>query len=404
VRPLESISNGSFRAAFVLFALFVPFSIAGMNFSIGLAALAWALWIIDRRGARVRPDALALASIALALSAVPAVFLSENVSRAAHDWRSYWELAILFMVGAHVARVGVRETAFWTMALASVGACLVAYVQRAGGLELGPIHIGAEHRVSGTMFTMTFAGILYQLVLFNTAAAFNPHLGRRRLLLGAIVAMEFVALLFTVTRGAWIALAVGAIVLALLLRRRGAFVAAAAMIVGVLLFSFAFSTDQGRNIGVNQITTAPADRNTATRLVLWDISWEMFRENPIFGVGMGDYSLEVDRRLRKREVRTTVDTHNVFLHVLATRGLFGFIPFVLYFVILIRSLAGVFSRAGPQSTERYYAAGAIAAVCAVLVGALTENNIDDSEVYMALMFIVGLARSPLGRETPPSAS
>jgi O-antigen ligase len=130
----------------------------------------------------------------------------------------------------------------------------------------------------------------------------------------------------------------------------------------------------------------------------------MFRENPIFGVGMGDYSLEVDRRLRKREVRTTVDTHNVFLHVLATRGLFGFIPFVLYFVILIRSLAGVFSRAGPQSTERYYAAGAIAAVCAVLVGALTENNIDDSEVYMALMFIVGLARSPLGRETPPSAS
>ena len=401
-RSLESISNGAFRAAFVLLGLFVPFSIAGMNFALGLAALAWALWIIDRRGARVRPDGLALASIALALSAVPSVLNSENAPRALNDWRSYWELAICFLVGAHIARVRAREAAFWTMAAASVGACLVAFVQRAGGIDVGPLHIGSAHRVGGTMFTMTFAGILYQLVLFNAAAALSPRFSRRRWLLAGIVAIEFVALLLTMTRGAWIALFAGAAVLCLLVRRRAAVAGVAIALAVAVVFSFVFARDEGRTIAVTELATRPADRNVATRLVLWSISWDLFRDHPVFGVGMGDYTIEADRRLGEREVRTTVDTHNVYLHVLATRGLVGFIPFVLYFVVLLRSLGRVWSRAGPMSIERCYATGTIAAVAAVMVGALTENNVDDSEVFMALMFLVGIARSALGRESPPA--
>ena len=402
-RSLESTSNGAFRAAFVLLGLFVSFSIAGMNFALGLAALAWALWIIDRRGARVRPDGLALASIGLALSAVPAVLLSENMPRALNDWRSYWELAICFLVGAHIARVRVRETAFWAMAAASMGACLVAFVQRAGGLDLGPVHIGAAHRVGGTMFTMTFAGILYQLILFNAAAAFSPRFARQRGWLTLVVALEFTALLMTMTRGAWIALFAGALVLCFLVRKRALVLGTVVALAAALAFSFVFARDQGRTIAVTELATRPADRNVATRLVLWQISWELFREHPVFGVGMGDYTIEADKRLRKREVRTTVDTHNVYLHLLATRGVVGFIPFLIYFVVLLRSLARVYARAGPSLVERYYAAGAIAAVAAVMAGALTENNVDDSEVFMVLMFLVGIARSALARESPPSA-
>lgn len=402
-RSLEGLSNGAFRAAFVLLGLFVPFSIAGMNFALGLAALAWALWIIDRRGARIRPDGLAVASIALAVSALPAVFMSENTARALNDWRSYWELAICFLVGAHIARVRAREAAFWAMTGATAGACLVAFVQRMGGIDAGPIHIGAAHRVGGTMFTMTFAGILYQIVLFTAAAALSARFSRRRWWLAAVVAAGFTALLLTMTRGAWIALFVGAVVLCLLVRRRAVVAGTAIALAAALLFSFVFARDEGRTIAVTELATRPADRNVATRLVLWSISWDLFRDHPVFGVGMGDYTIEADKRLGERKVRTTVDTHNVYLHVLATRGLVGFIPFLLYFVVLLRSLGRVYSRAGPSSLERGYAAGAIAAVTAVLAGALTENNVEDSEVFMVLMFLVGIARSALARESPPPA-
>ncbi|MDH4037048.1 MAG: O-antigen ligase family protein [Candidatus Krumholzibacteria bacterium] len=402
MRSIAGISNGAFRAAFVLFALFAPFSIAGMNFALGLAALAWTLWIIEQRGARVRPDALALASIALAAFALPSILLSENAARALNDWRSYWELSICFLVGASIARVRAREAAFWALAFSASVACVVAFIQRAGGLDAGPIHIGAAHRVGGTMFTMTFAGILYQLILFTGAVALAPRFSRWRWWLAAVVAMEFTALLLTMTRGAWVALFVGAAVLCMMVRRRAAFMATALALAVALLFSFVFARDQGRTIAVTELATRPADRNVGTRLVLWQISWDLFLQHPVFGVGMGDYTIEADRHLRGRKVLTTVDTHNVYLHLLATRGLVGFIPFVLYFVVLLRSLARVYARAGPSSVERYYAAGTVAVVAAILAGALTENNVDDSEVFMVFMFLVGIARSPLARGNPPA--
>jgi hypothetical protein len=56
-------------------------------------------------------------------------------------------------------------------------------------------------------------------------------------------------------------------------------------------------------------------------------------------------------------------------------------------------------RSAPQgSFSMHYAAGALAATAALLVGALTENNIDDAEVFAAFMFLVGVARAYTGDE------
>jgi O-antigen ligase len=124
----------------------------------------------------------------------------------------------------------------------------------------------------------------------------------------------------------------------------------------------------------------------------------MFLDHPLFGVGMGDYSLEAEKRLAERHVRTTVDSHNIFLQILATRGLFGFIPFAGYCVVLVVSLWRLARRADPRSLARFYAIGALGATAAVLAGALTENNLDDAEVFAAFMFVVGLARAQLPSE------
>jgi len=68
--------------------------------------------------------------------------------------------------------------------------------------------------------------------------------------------------------------------------------------------------------------------------------------------------------------------------------------------VLLRSLARIHGRAGPISIDRYYTAGAIAVLAAILVGALSENNVGDSEVFMLMMFLAAIARSSLARESP----
>lgn len=420
---LLTLSTRLFQVAFVALAFFIPFGIAGVNASLALALLAWLLSLVARgpaakgfslhrfaSSARNRfaasprgPDPLVIASIVLVLSAVPSVLMSEDTARAVKDWKSYWQLAVCFLVGAHIARVGVREIAFWTLAASSGAACLLAFVQRAGGFDLGPIHVGAEHRVGGTLYTTTFAGVLYQMIVLHAATVVRPRLGRARRWLIVVVLSEFAALLLTMTRGAWIALFAGITGTVVALRSRALALAGVAALVVLAAFTFLYANDQGRTIAVTSMATSEPDRNVGTRLVLWDMSWEMFREHPLLGVGMGDYSIEAQARLAGRSARTTVDSHNIFLHVLATRGLLGFLPLLAYFVVLIVSLIRIMRGAEPGSRERHYAAGALGVTAAILAGSLTENNIDDSEVFVAFMFIVGLARSAVTSRATPRA-
>ena len=390
---LRSISTRLFQGAFICFALFIPFSIAGENIAIGFAVLAWLLWLVAGRDRSLRWDSLFVASLVLAVSALPSVFMSEDRSRAFTDWQSYWQLLICFLVGAHIARVNVRHRAVGVLLFSAAASCAVAFIQRAGGLHVGPIHIGAEHRVSSTLFTMTLAGILCQLVPFGAAVAMAPQARRFRAWIVVAIVMMFAALLLTMTRGAWIAVIAGLAVTAAMMRSRALSLAAVIALGSLFLFSQAYKSDQGRTLAVDTFATSEADRNVATRLVLWDMSWRMFLDHPLAGVGMGDYSIEAEKRLAERHVRTTVDSHNVYLQILATRGLVGFLPFVGYVAILILSLWKRMRAAPGGSLSRHYAAGALGATAAVLVGALTENNLDDAEVLAAFMFLVGVARA-----------
>ncbi|HXS08986.1 MAG TPA: O-antigen ligase family protein, partial [Candidatus Krumholzibacteria bacterium] len=312
---------------------------------------------------------------------------------------SYWQLLIVFMVGAHIARVGVRERSCAVLLASAVASSCVAFIQRAGGLHVGPIHIGSEHRVSSTLFTMTFAGILCQIIVFIAALAAAPIKTRWRTLITAAAFLMFVALLLTMTRGAWIAVFAGLIAVCVLLRSRVLALATVLAIAVMFLYTHHYRNDQGRTLAVDTFATEQADRNVATRLVLWDISWKMFLDHPLLGVGMGDYSREAEKRLAERHVRTTVDSHNIYLQILATRGLVGFIPFVAYWVVLVMTLWKLARRAVKGSLARHYAIGALGATAAVLVGALTENNIDDAEVFAAFMFLAGLALAQLPAES-----
>jgi len=232
----------------------------------------------------------------------------------------------------------------------------------------------------------------------NAAVAFSRESSPRlRALLAAGVAVQFVALLLTMTRGAWVAAVAGLAAVCALTRSRLAAASAALLVAGMIVFSLAYARDQGRTLSIGALMGSSPDRNVHTRLVLWKTAWTLFRAHPILGVGMGDFTIEADRYLEATGggagVRTTSDSHNVPLQVLATRGLVGFIPFVFYWVTLLRVLAATRRRHPRGSLAHQYAVGALGATVALLVGSLTENNIDDSEVFMAFMFLVGLARS-----------
>jgi putative inorganic carbon (HCO3(-)) transporter len=405
VRPadvnLDTISHRLSQLALIALALFIPFSIAGANIAIGFGLLAWTLSALAVRTGRgpdqdrpsVLRDPLLPVSVLLVVSAFPSVIISEDFTRAINDWSSYWLLLVYFMVAANLSAHRVRETAFWVLFAATIVSSLVAFVQRAGGFDFWFIHIGAKHRAQSTLFTMTFAGILYQAIILNFSVALRKGIkGWRTIVLWAGLAVQFTAIILTVTRGAWVALFAGLAAVCLLIRNKTVLLVSAAAVAVVLVFAFVSADYYGRSLSPVRFVRN-MDIEASTRLVLWDISWDLFKKHPLLGVGMGDFSTEASKLVGDRRVTTITDAHNVYLQVLATSGLVGFLPFVLFWVVLLRTLFRFKRRLEKGSLEWHYAVAAIGVTAAVLFGALTENNVGDEEVFIAFMFILGLTRS-----------
>jgi len=388
--------------SFCALALFVPFSIAGANTAIMFGFLATLVATLTdpaarERYARIKRDPMLIACVLLVLSALPSVFMSENLRRALRDLKSYWILLVYFLVAYNLYSDKLRRIVFWILFGSMTVSSFVALIQYSGGLQLLVFSIAPQtYRPGSTLYNMTFAGILYQLITVNSAVALRYKQFRSRALtLAAGAIIQSAALFVTLTRGAWLACIAGLFSVPLLLRRRILLLAMAFIVVAGVLAAFQNDTIRHRATTIVKSIREPTDDNIATRFVLWDISWQVFKEHPVLGVGMGDYSIAAREYLGGREVLTVVDSHNIYLQMLATRGLVGFIPFVIFWVVLFRVLFDARRsavRAGSRFGE-HYVTGVMAASVAILVGALSENNVDDSEVFICFMLLAGIARS-----------
>ncbi len=396
----EKITRYLWLISFCGLALFIPFSISGANISIGFGFLASiiamiALPDVRRRYMGLFKDPLFIAALLLVVSALPSVFMSENFSRARGDWESYWLLIIYFFVAYNLTSFKLRRGVYWILFASASISCLVSLVQYRGGVDAGFIHIDGEARPASTLFIMTFAGILAQVICVNFCALFRRRrFGRMEGLVVAGLLLQATGLFLTMARGAWVALLGGLVVAVVLLRRRGPLLAAAAILA--VLVAFAATDDRVRRkaASIVQVFNGPTDVNVSTRFVLWDVSWELFKKNPILGVGMGDYTIEAEKLIGERHVETATDSHNVYLQVLVTRGLVGFIPFLFFWYVLLRMLFRIRAAlAANKGFAWHFVTGVIAATVALLLGALTENNIDDSEVFTVFLLLVGIARS-----------
>lgn len=85
------------------------------------------------------------------------------------------------------------------------------------------------------------------------------------------------------------------------------------------------------------ITNITTDRSNGDRIVVWKTCIKIYKDHPIIGIGLGQFS-----KVYKEDYRNTEDTqglnhaHNNFFHLLAetgTIGIMGLLYFVGYFII-----------------------------------------------------------------------
>lgn len=189
---------------------------------------------------------------------------------------------------------------------------------------------------------------------------FQNHTTRQQktLYIAALVFLFFISFLLA-SRNMMIILYCSIIILAIIhiVRRRlylqGALLLAG-LIVGVFLVYSIFpkTLNRFKELTVTQFrydsraaeshydgTFSPDQWNGANfRLAAWSCGWQLFKENPILGTGIGDKRVELNRIYRDRDFHFAIETrknvHNNYLDILYSTGLIGLIIFLIAWAIL----------------------------------------------------------------------
>jgi O-antigen ligase len=204
-------------------------------------------------------------------------------------------------------------------------------------------------------------------------------------------ALGALTLFLTFTRGVWLSMFMAAFFMIFMVRKKMAliFVAASGFGVGLLFLVW----EGFRNRLLYAFDPQGYDQN---RLNLWRANWEIFKDNPWFGVGWGQNKallMEYYAKLGITDERFMMvsHAHNQTLHLLAGTGILGFLGFVAFNVVFF-VMSWRLWKLIPLS-EAWHRALVLAAMGAQVhfwFGGLFESNFEHSKMRYAMSFAWGV--------------
>jgi O-antigen ligase len=213
---------------------------------------------------------------------------------------------------------------------------------------------GEEHwvRSNGAFPTPESYGITLAMLFFvglyklKTADLGQGEPVIKRTLLLVVISVIAVGVFCSMFRNIWLGVMVG-LLIASILRPGKKFVRTASLVavfLGLLLFMKVISG--GSNLATGRVFVK---ETMYSRIGSFNIAFQAFRENPLFGLGYNQfeqYAKNHTEDLAYKDVRAAKQAHNTFLSALAENGIIGFIPFLLFWLAVVRSAAELYRKAG----------------------------------------------------------
>jgi O-antigen ligase len=181
----------------------------------------------------------------------------------------------------------------------------------------------------------------------------------------------------TFTRAAWLAFLASTTTIMYLIDKK---LCVRVTIVFVLFFSAFYSSMPSFQNRINSMYD-PAYVANHNRIYLWKANFNIFKENPWFGIGFDENRKQIEKYLapfNKPEVMRN-HPHNTYLNFLAGLGFFGFFFFMLFVgTNLKNTIIGI--RHSPHHLHKTLYIGALGLQMVLLIGGLTECNFEDIEL------------------------
>lgn len=250
-----------------------------------------------------------------------------------HDWLLWAQAGGVFWAVLNGVRSGpARKTLLGQVMALGVVAVLLAGYQRFAdqewlmmGRRQAPQFFGRSSGPFG--IPNSLAALLLLLLPPALAVGFARAASPVRRMAGYGLAAIFAfGLLLTISRGAWLGLALALAAWPLLAGRRslGSRLAISVGILAALIATGAtlYKTVPGVRLRLDQFV---ADGGERTRPIMWRIGWSIFREHPATGSGAGSYNVVLEKFRPENFQDNAQWAHNDYLNTLSDYGAAGFV-------------------------------------------------------------------------------
>lgn len=361
-----------------LFAILAFVSIAAGNIFLGIAVLFFLICIYKKKAA-IDTDikkyyyAIVIFVTTMLLSALFSGDIVYGLKRWADMW--VWRLMPFVIITCCVKKEDSIKILKASCLGISIGILCLIYQGVSG-----------DGRAAGFFgHPMTFAGYLCMYLPLLLLGYFENLFGvKYKYVSGIMFLAGLAALIFNGTRGAWIAVAMtaGILLLYYMVKNKRNF------IVGIILVAVCSGILVNNSAFMHRMSTITNNKyqSNSERLLMWNSAWNMFKDHPVFGVGLGQYKDNYQQKYisPKAKEPNLEHAHNNFMQMLAENGMVGFLGFMTMFTYIIWHNFRKF-----LISKNIYSIAICAVTITLLLQGFTEFNFGNSAVVKVYWLILG---------------
>lgn len=247
------------------------------------------------------------------------------------DWKNYAQMILLYFLALNVIKKEDQQK--FLVVLMSIVVLLLAirsyrnfsggasfqYDKRVGGpfeaVGLGANHFGA--------FIAHYCSVFLGLFLFE-----NKKKWKGLFLATTLYGLH--PLFFSYSRGAYLA-ALGVVTFFGVLKKRSLL---ALVIVILLVWQTLLPASVVDRIMMTETPEGEIEHSAGGRILLWDLALDLFKANPVFGIGFAGYSMSAGGAViaTGETLPENQDVHNYYMRTLCEQGIIGIsiLLFILY--------------------------------------------------------------------------
>lgn len=376
------------------FSVSIFFSQSGIDIFGGISLfllLIWRFYIKHTTIGQV-PKSLIVAALLFLVNISLSAILSDNQLAGLTELKKYWPIFLCGLLFACPLSDENREKVIFIFFAAASLSGLQGIFQYFG------IIFPREWRAHGLTHPVHFAENLSfvcasaLMLLLISGKGLVSRSGKGFYFLVFVILITLGGIIFSLTRGVWLALVVAIIIVMYIYDRRKALLIAVFLIISAILIFSLSSTLRQRAVSiVSSVSAEDETGSTGNRIELWKGALIILKRSPLLGTGIGDFSSDIDMLIERSEIKKVLvrdHAHNIFLHSLATQGIIG--------VVILLVLLSELMRWSLREIKKHNAGGYIIMLSTLLMvlEGLTSNNIGISKFIAAYCLTVGL----LGRD------